>query len=144
MNVNIFFFFLWRWVLQCSSLHSSLCRCVHRSILTNSSVTAQQMCIASAASSSSAHLATTGHDWRICSGFTPTWSKYPRLPIRTKISFVCCFLLSLSHTDHIDRSWKLQTGKKRSMSAVFSTVFWDYTLMISWIFCYCTFCNGCR
>lgn len=46
---------------------------------------------ANAASSSTAYLATTGHDWRICSGFSPTWRKYSRLPIRTKIFFVVFF-----------------------------------------------------
>lgn len=41
---------------------------------------------------------------------------FPRLPIRTilnpivkNVTFLFCFLLSLSRTDHIDQSWKLQT-----------------------------------
>lgn len=54
---------------------------------------------ANAASSSSAHLATTGHDWRIYSGFSPTWRKYSRLPIRTKKSFVLSSLTE-SHRSH--------------------------------------------
>lgn len=125
-----------QWVLQCSSL----CCCVHRLILRNSCYSSWCcMYIANAASSSSAYLATAGHDWRISSGFTPTWRKYWRLPIRTRRNFLWRFLPSLSRADHIDQSWKLQTDK-RWMSAVFSTVFCDYTLMISWIFfCYCTF-----
>lgn len=49
------------------------------------------MYIANAASGSSAYLATTGHDWRIGSGFAPTWRKYSRLPIRTKRNFVVFF-----------------------------------------------------
>lgn len=79
---------------------------------------------ANAASSSSANLATTGHGWRIYSGFSPTWRKYSRLPIRTKIIFV---VLSLSHTDHIDRSWKLDWSKKRYECSVFHSVLGLYT-----------------
>lgn len=114
MKLNISVVFILPVALGFAVLPSSLCGCVHRS--SESPLLQLSRCcmyIAKAAYSSTAYLATTGHDWRICSGVTSTWRKYSRLPIRTKIHFVCCFLLSLSHTDHIDRSWKLQTGKKK-------------------------------
>lgn len=126
-----------QWVLQCSSL----CCCVHRLILRNSSVTAHDaVCISLTLRPAPQHISPPpGTTEGISSGFTPTWRKYWRLPIRTRRNFLCRFLPSLSRADHIDQSWKLQTDK-RWMSAVFSTVFCDYTLMISWIFfCYCTF-----
>lgn len=45
-----------------------------------------------------------------------------------------CFLVSLSRSDHIDQSQKLQTEEKMNECSVFSTVFCDFTLMISCFF----------
>lgn len=52
-----------------------------------------------------------------------------------KVTF--CFLLSLSCTDHIDQSWKLQTEKKLNECSVFHCVLWLHTNNFLGFFCYC-------
>lgn len=41
-----------------------------------------------------------------------------------KVTSFCCFLRSLSRTDHIDQSWKVQTEKKMNECSVFHCVPW--------------------
>lgn len=128
----------------------SLCCCAHRFILRNSSHLLQTNSSVDAvcksltpASSFPLYLAIKGSDWRfLCFLFYlglqwGSWymkKTFSRLPISTlrnpivKSNFFCfCFLLSLSRTDHIDQSWKLQTEKKMNECSVFHCGLWLYT-----------------
>lgn len=127
---NISVFYSYCGVGCCSAPRSSLslCCCVHRLILRKSSVTAQQVLYGYRKRCVQFHSISRYHWARLKNlfGFQSHMKKIFQAANQNKNNF-CCLLLSLSHTDHIDRSWKLDWSKKRNECSVFHSVLGLYT-----------------